>query len=374
MASTARVLIEDIDRRIRHIEAQVRLGAEKEEIVKEQSDALLSTFSGANINLEAEIAVNDHLAQCSMWSASQLAAFGACLRLSARNPKLPKCGPRSVQRNPYLEHFLLQSDWDHLTGPANNNVMRMAEIMATRMHKFGLVCPDPDTLKRASAIIQQCFSGRPTANDKRSWAWHIKTVVKKMDATAHWPFEYIVDYPRSPMELPLHILEHAYGPDRPVSPPEKLAGASLQHLVNTTPYKRSHSEISSASDPDLKDPAKVDALEQYRTPPARSHEGPFANFMGAMVQAFAQQMVPAVHGAREPYRTFTSRMALQDASPPNDPARITFGPFPSHPSKDTSIQSASPRASEDDHSVRSAIAEEDNDDDELENFENMGSL
>ena len=48
------------------------------------------------------------------------------------------------------------------------------------------MCPDPDTLKRASAIVQQCFSGRPTAKDKRLWALHIKTVVKKMEvATFH---------------------------------------------------------------------------------------------------------------------------------------------------------------------------------------------
>ena len=84
MNSIARATIQDIDRRMRHIEAQVRLGAKKEEIVKEQSDALLPTFAGlTNIGLGTVIAVSDLSANYTMWAPSQLAACGACLMLSA---------------------------------------------------------------------------------------------------------------------------------------------------------------------------------------------------------------------------------------------------------------------------------------------------
>ena len=138
-------LIHDIDRRIRYVETQVRLGAAREDMNKEQSDALLSIFSNAKTDHDAVIAVNEHLAMCSIWTASQLAAFSACLRLSATRAPHVKCGSRAMQRNLHLEFCGVQSDWDKLMSLSKNDTRLMTEVVAARMHKFGLECPSPDT-------------------------------------------------------------------------------------------------------------------------------------------------------------------------------------------------------------------------------------
>ena len=175
---------------------------------------------------------SDHLANCSIWTASQSAAFSACLRLSATRAPHVKCGSRAMQRNLHLEDLFVQSDWDKLMSPSNNDTRLMTEVVAARMHKIGLQCPSPDTLKRASAIIQTCIGGQPTAVEKRHFAWDVKTHVKKLGASAPCPFEYIVAYPRSPMELPEHVLNHACGGEaRPVTPPEAVVGVDFQSRI-----------------------------------------------------------------------------------------------------------------------------------------------
>ena len=87
----------------------------------------------------------------------------------------------------------------------------MADFLGARKHAFGIVYPDPDTLKRASTIIQKCLGGNPTGDEKRNWAFAVNGVVKKLQATTQWPFEYMAKYERSPMELPAHVLVHACG-------------------------------------------------------------------------------------------------------------------------------------------------------------------
>ena len=110
------------------------------------------------------------------------------------------------------------------------------------------------------------------------------------------------------MELPEHVLNHACGCDaRPVTPPEAVARVDVGHLVKNTPYKKTHTDISS---PGPRDPARADT-EVFKSLVERasgSHDGPFATMMGAMFQAFAQTMaVPGGQDGKEPYRRFASR-------------------------------------------------------------------
>ena len=64
--TSADALIADINMRVEHIHAQVGLGAVREDVVDEQSKALLGTFSKlSGIELEVVTAVSNHLSSRS---------------------------------------------------------------------------------------------------------------------------------------------------------------------------------------------------------------------------------------------------------------------------------------------------------------------
>ena len=74
-----------------------------------------------------------------------------------------------MQRNDALEHYLLEMGWtqlEYLGKQLKPNIGLMEEIVATRMHLVGIVCPDAETFKRASAIVQSAMPGvNATATD-----------------------------------------------------------------------------------------------------------------------------------------------------------------------------------------------------------------
>ena len=75
-------LIAGIDERVKHIHAQVRLGANLEEAAAAESKVLLTTLSKLkHINRAAITKVNKHLQAQDVWSRVQFSAFNACLRL-----------------------------------------------------------------------------------------------------------------------------------------------------------------------------------------------------------------------------------------------------------------------------------------------------
>ena len=63
-------------------------------------------------------------------------------------------------------------------------VMEMYNIVAMRMHRYGIVCPDSATLARAGAIVQTCKG--PLS---QKCAFKIGTILKKMSKQNPWPFE-----------------------------------------------------------------------------------------------------------------------------------------------------------------------------------------
>ena len=71
-------LIQDIDREVRQIEAQRKLGGIKAGMVKEQSNALFSTLSNLPIiGFEVVIAVRDHLANAPDLDAKPTCCIGS---------------------------------------------------------------------------------------------------------------------------------------------------------------------------------------------------------------------------------------------------------------------------------------------------------
>ena len=103
-----------------------------------------------------------------------------------------------MQSNRNIEHLLVQSDWGQPCAETKIDVLQMQEIVAVRMHRYGIVCADAHTLKRASSIVQACSGKRATDDEKRDWAFEVKDMLKRLDKENTWPFEYIRQYPRFP--------------------------------------------------------------------------------------------------------------------------------------------------------------------------------
>ncbi len=100
-------LLADIDQRVGHISAQVALGANKEEVVSEQHQALLTVFSMLHgVELDTISRVSNHLVAQNVFSRPQLLAFSASLRAAAATHQgQPPC--RQMQPIKALEHCLL---------------------------------------------------------------------------------------------------------------------------------------------------------------------------------------------------------------------------------------------------------------------------
>ena len=79
----------------------------------------------------------------------------------------------------------------------------MEQTLVIRMHKFGIVCPDAQTLKVASAIVQRASKKRFIDDDKRATCKRIQRQVKHLDANDPCAFEYMKEYPRTPFPRPL---------------------------------------------------------------------------------------------------------------------------------------------------------------------------
>ena len=320
-------LIADIDQRVAHITAQVALGADREEVIAEQYQALLAVLSMLHrVDLDTVSRVSKHLVAVDTFSRPQLLAFSASLRAGAAT-RLDQPSNRPMQSNKALEHFLLQSDWDRLhelgKQPKQGSV-QLEEIVAARMHRTGLVCPDADTLKRASAIVQAASGKQATTADKRGYVHEVKRILKKLDKHIPWPFEYIRDYPRSPFELPEEVLDHAYGKERPANMPQDIDGNGFKLIVASTPYKKlKPSRLYQTPDED-KTPNQgatqpVNAVVPFQVvsppsthQPAAMNAGPFAALMHAFMHGM-QHM-----GSQNTFGSFTSRHSGA-ASPPVQP-------------------------------------------------------
>jgi len=233
----------DIDERLEHIAVQVSLGASKAEVIAEQYQQLLRSFSNlSGIGLTCINRISQHLVNTDVFSSQQLLAFSVSLRAAAsanRNRK-KKGSNRSMQRNEVVEHCLTKIDWKQLQelgAKPKQTSDPLENIIAARLHKCGLVCPDVDTLKRASGIVQACMiNTKANEADKRSICKGVRAKLNKLDGTTPWSFEHISTYPRSPFELPTEVFAHAYGDDRPIAMPDDIDNIMFKLIVAGTKY------------------------------------------------------------------------------------------------------------------------------------------
>ena len=312
-------LIRDIDQRVKHIHAQVGMGATLEEVAAEQAGAILRTFSQTNrIDLGVITQVSTHLQTNGVWSRAQLSEFSACLRANAAT-RLHQPGTRPMQSNPCLEYYFLEEDWDKLQ---NLSPPAIQEIIAVRLHAFGMVCLDASSLKRASAIVQACSGTAVSPDDKRQYAHDVRTHLKTLDRDSFgtWPFQYIRKYPRSPFELPEQILDHACGRGkRPVAPPGKFEGSAFHLLVKQTPYKKQRLNQT---------PAKG-AIVPVPSQAAAASPGLNYDLLPAMMHALMQAAVNSYeHSMARQSGPCQNRSATGQAYPP----ALMFGPFSRKPS------------------------------------------
>ena len=180
-------------------------------VVSEQYQTLLTSFSMLRgVDLDTISNVSKHLVAQYVFSHTQLLAFSASLRVAAAATPLDKTDLRQMQSCKAIEHYLTQPDWarlEELGKQPKQFSNHMEDIVAIRMNRLGIVCPDVDTLKRASAIVQTVSGNRATTTDKRSYARGVKQKLKNLDNSIPWAFEYIRNYPPSPFELPGEVLE-----------------------------------------------------------------------------------------------------------------------------------------------------------------------
>ena len=184
MVASARVagskekLIADVDSIVGHVERQVQFGTDRDEVIAEQAKLLLQTFSKlSGISRDTANAVSNHISRTGLWNLIQLSAFTACFRAVVAI-RLHQPGNRSMQTM-YIEHVLIQADWDKLFAHPKIDVLEMYNIVASRMHRYGIICPDATTLARAHAIVQTC-SGMQPAHHKSS-AFDINKILTKLN-------------------------------------------------------------------------------------------------------------------------------------------------------------------------------------------------
>ena len=199
-----------------------------------------------------------------------------------------------MQRNEVIEHILTDKDWTSLKalGAKPGCTSDQLEIiLATRLHRCGMVCPDADTLKRASAIVQLCMISRTAnATDKRSICRGVQAKLKKLDEVEPWPFEYIDKYPRSQFELPEDVLNYAYGDDRPIEMPDDIDHTTFKLIVADTKYNTPRKGQPPPSH------APVLTLPVQNASPSPMQEmmqgGPFAHMAHAFMQHMQKMSTP----------------------------------------------------------------------------------
>ena len=237
-------IVTDIDRRVDYISVQAgMMGADRNELVAEQYKTLLSSYSmlrTVNMNMISRIC--EHLHATDVFTRDQLSALSASLRAALSAAAEDKPPARKMQHAGELEHYLTADDWTQLEEfgkPPKPKTSLMEEIVATRMHSVNIVCPDVDTCKRASAIVQSsmpCVNATPT--DTRDIVNGVRDKLKKLDKGSKWAFQYITTYPRTPFQLPPEILYHAYGKDKPISMPDKIKKTTFRLKVAGTKYNK----------------------------------------------------------------------------------------------------------------------------------------
>ena len=147
-------LIAEVDSIVGHIERQVQFGTDRDEVTAEHATLLLQTFSKlSGISRDTANTVSNHISRTGVSNLIQLSSFTACLR-AAIGIRLHQPGNSSMQTM-YIEHALIQADWDRLWAHPKIDVLDMCNIVANRMHRYGVVCPDAATSAHQSPTAER---------------------------------------------------------------------------------------------------------------------------------------------------------------------------------------------------------------------------
>jgi len=139
--ASARVTL-DIDQRVEHIATQVSMGASQADVVTEQYQQLLCSFSTlCDVDLNGINCISQHLVSTEVFSRPQLLAFSVNLRAVASTTRTKKGQGRKMQRNEVVEHCLTKMDWEQLQAlgaKAKQTNDPLEDILAIRLHRCGI--------------------------------------------------------------------------------------------------------------------------------------------------------------------------------------------------------------------------------------------
>ena len=181
-------LFADIDGRATNIEQSVRMGCNRAEITHSQHKELLQLWSKLRgVSLDTVNQLMDHIIKKNVWTKEHTSAFAVALRWAVTKPA---GGKREMQTNKYLEFYFTAGDWERLKGQETPSVTLCEDLVATRMHDYGMVCCDAQTLKRTSAIVEHCSQEQMGEEQKIQCTRAIKSKLKSLDKSKPWPFDY----------------------------------------------------------------------------------------------------------------------------------------------------------------------------------------
>ena len=148
-------LVAEIDARATYVLQQVDLGVSHEDAAQEQCRTLLSRLQQRNMPLEMINKVLVYLSSKGIFTSEQILALSSNLTNNARK-RLDQPSNRSMQTMHSLEHYFTQSDWNRLVGTQGTDATE--DVIATRLHRLGLMCADAETLERPNAVTQACLT------------------------------------------------------------------------------------------------------------------------------------------------------------------------------------------------------------------------
>ena len=135
--------------------------------------------------------ISKHLLAYGVFSHEQLMAFNASLTAAVSANRDEHTTLPWMQNLDALEHCFLQSDWDQLVELGEQPKQTsdpLEDILAIRMHRLGIVCPDADTLEKSKCYNPGCHARGPHSSCQlRSCNMHMVTLALSRCRTVSSP-------------------------------------------------------------------------------------------------------------------------------------------------------------------------------------------
>ena len=129
---------------------------------------------------------------------------------------------RSYQYCLHFMNFMTPTEWRSLRSPA----LKSAKIaqLAARAWSIGLRNPAEKTSFAIAEILCYCHGIEGAEAQSQAYG-EIKAAIKELSSRRKYPCEFLVDYPVRAAELPVNVMEFAYGgKEAPVDCSECIMG------------------------------------------------------------------------------------------------------------------------------------------------------